>query len=373
MNDYLERIARLQVLMRESGYDLAVISWTDQMRYLTGYLEGAHERMLALFLPANGEPAFVVPSMNSQAARQNPAGIARILGWTDAETWIPAAQQLLADYGFDGRDDLSLLIDDELHSVHLIDLQTLLPTAKYRASGELLAQIRGIKSPHELACMEAAAMLIDRIFEETVHELREGITEIELQDSVLAAIKRHRSAPAFKPLICFGANGAMPHHSSNETALKVGDTVIIDIGCTWENYCSDITRTVSFGEPSDPEAKDVYKVVNAAHHAGRDAVTPGVTCESIDVATRTVIDAAGYGDKFIHRTGHGIGISCHEPPNINTGSLVPLQPGMCFSVEPGIYLPGRFGIRIENIVTVTDTGVKSLNADASTELRVIPA
>src|SRR5262249_54068418 len=144
--------------------------------------------------------------------------------------------------------------------------------------------------------------------------------------------------------------------------LKQGDVVIIDIGCRIEDYASDITRTIAFGEP-DPEAKSVYETVYAAHRAAYDLARPGVACEEVDAAARSVIDRAGYGEFFIHRTGHGIGLSTHEPPYIVEGNRQPLREGMCFSDEPGIYLPGRFGVRIENIVTVTADGVKYLNED----------
>ena len=229
----------------------------------------------------------------------------------------------------------------------------------------------GLKTDGELASLEAAAILIDTVFEETVAHLQEGITETALQEFVLAAIKRHHSTPSFTPLVCFGANGAMPHHHSDNTPLRRGDMVVIDIGCTWDNYCSDITRTVAFGEPSDPNARKVYKIVSDAHHAARQAVRPGAACGDVDAAARQVIEAAGYGEFFFHRTGHGIGLSCHEPPNINTGSGEALVPGMCFSVEPGIYLAGQFGVRIENIVTVTPDGGRSLNAEPARELRVV--
>lgn len=371
MNDYAARIACLQSVMHRRGASLTVISWTDQMRYLTGYVEGAHERLLALFVPAEGEAAFLVPSMNAQAARTNPAGIERVIGWMDAEGWVPAAQRLFEEFGVGSDPVTAILIDDELHSVHLLALQGLAPTATYQPAGEALAELRGHKTAHELACLDTAAQWIDAIFEETLGQLKVGVTELDIQEFVLNAIKRRGSTPSFNPLICFGTNGAMPHHGTDSTPLKVGDLVIIDIGCTCEHYCSDITRTVAFGEPSDPEAKAVYKIVNAAHHAAREVVAPGITCEAVDTAARRVIDAARYGKQFIHRTGHGIGLSCHEPPNINTGSHTALEPGMCFSVEPGIYLPGRFGVRIENIVTVTEQGVRSLNTDAATELRIV--
>ncbi|HLK58732.1 MAG TPA: M24 family metallopeptidase, partial [Chthonomonadaceae bacterium] len=149
------------------------------------------------------------------------------------------------------------------------------------------------------------------------------------------------------------------------------DVVIIDIGCTANHYASDITRTVAFGAPTDPDAATVYEIVYKAHHTAREAAKPGVSGEQVDAAARKVIADAGYGEYFIHRTGHGIGLSTHEPPNIVRGNIAPLQPGMCFSIEPGIYLPGRFGVRIENIVTMTPDGVRSLNAEVSPTLRIV--
>lgn len=370
MSDYAARIARLQEIMQAQGFGLAVLSCTDQMRYLTGYVEGAHERLLALFVPAQGQAVFVVPTMNAQAARANPAAIKGVLGWTDGEGWQAQVTSLVLMCGLP--DDARVLIDDEMQGVHLLGLQSLFPGFRCEPAGATLALLRGIKTAGELASLESAAILIDSIFEETVAYLREGVTELETQDFARAAIKRHHSAPSFTPLICFGANGAMPHHASNQTSLKSGDMIVIDIGCTWENYCSDITRTVSFGTPADPDAYKVYQTVSEAHHAARQAVRANATCGSVDDAARSVIDAAGYGAYFFHRTGHGIGLSVHEQPNIITGNMVPLASGMCFSVEPGIYLEGRFGVRIENIVTVTNDGARSLNAEPTRELRVIP-
>ena len=371
MSEYAGRIGRLQEIMRAQGVGLAVLSCTDQMRYLTGYVEGAHERLLALFVPAQGEAAFVVPTMNAQAARANPAQIGRVQGWPDSHSWQGQVTNVIESYGL--ANDARVLIDDELQSVHLLGIQSLFPGFRCEPAGATLALLRGIKTPSELASLESAAILIDTIFEETVEQLREGVTEAEIQDFVRGAIKRHHSAPSFTPLICFGANGAMPHHSSNQTPLKSGDVIVIDIGCTWENYCSDITRTVSFGTPADPDAYKVYQAVSDAHHAARQAVQVGATCGSVDDAAHAVIDAAGYGPYFFHRTGHGIGLSEHEQPNILSGNAIPLAPGMCFSVEPGIYLEGRFGVRIENIVTVTADGVRSLNVEPARELRVIGA
>jgi Xaa-Pro aminopeptidase len=370
MSDYTGRIVRLQEALRAQGAALAILAGTDQMRYLTGWREGGHERFVGLFVPANGEPAFVVPAMNAPQALRTPAGIARVLGWDDADGWHASAQLLLTQWrlGSEGR----VLVDDELHSVHLLGLQSLAPELRYAAIGETMARLREIKTAEELAAMEKAALLIDIVYEEALDALREGMTETALQDFVYDAIKRNGTKAAFTPLICFGANSALPHHHPGPTALQRGDVVVIDIGCLWQDYASDITRTVAFGEPRDKHAAQVYEIVSRAHWAAREAAKPGVSGEVVDAAARAVITQAGHGPQFLHRTGHGIGLSTHEPPYIVAGNTAPLQAGACFSVEPGIYLLDRFGVRIENIVTLTPDGVRSLNAEASKTLRTVP-
>ncbi|HZO91483.1 MAG TPA: Xaa-Pro peptidase family protein [Chthonomonadaceae bacterium] len=371
MSDYSGRIARLQETMRQQGAELAVFAPTDNMRYLTGWAEYGHERLIALLVPAQGEPAFVVPAMNTQQAQSNPAGLRCVLGWNDAEGWQGVAEALLRQWNIGDKPGALALIDDELYSVHLLDLQALFPGLRYVAAGETMARLREIKTPAELAAMETAARLIDAIYEESLAALTEGMIELDLKDFFLAAFKRHGTQASFPPLICFGANGAMPHHHTGRTPLQRGDTVVIDVGCMWEGYASDITRTVAFGEPRDPEAASVYEIVSRAHWAAREATRPGASGEAVDAAARQVITEAGYGPQFIHRTGHGIGLSTHEPPYIVAGNTAPLLPGMCFSIEPGIYLPGRFGVRIENIVTMTPDGARSLNAEAPRKLPVI--
>lgn len=370
MSDYKGRIARLQAAMRERKAALTVLAVSDQMRYLAGWAEPGHERLIALFVPAEGEPAFLIPSINAQHAQANPAGIEKVIGWNDATGWHDEATTLLSPYLKEGDE---ILIDDELHSVHLLGLQSLLPEMRYTPAGATMAQLRQIKADDELAALERAATLIDTIYEESLASLTQGMTEREFQAVIFAALQRHGTTPSFTPLICFGANGAMPHHAAGGTRLQPGDVVIIDIGCICDGYCSDITRTVAFGPPSDPDAARVYEIVSEAHWAARHAIQPGVSGEIVDAMARAVIIEAGYGPQFLHRTGHGIGLSAHESPYIVAGNAAPLQPGMCFSVEPGVYLPGRFGVRIENIVTVTTDGARSLNAEAPKTLRIVGA
>ncbi len=204
-----------------------------------------------------------------------------------------------------------------------------------------------------------------------ISRIKRGMSEQKLADiHTQEAETRGSSRPSFEPLICFGANAAEPHHATDKhTILRDGDAVILDVGLTWQDYCSDMTRTVFMGNPSD-EQKRVYEIVKAANAAGRAAVHPGVRMKDIDFAARKVIEDAGYGAYFIHRTGHGIGLDVHEYPDVSSVNDLPAKPGMVFSVEPGIYLPGRFGIRIEDLVAVTEDGAETLNS-APRELQIL--
>lgn len=367
MTEYNSRIERLQQQLRTERAAGALLAGTDQMLYLTGWKEGGHERFVGLFVPAEGEPVFVVPSMNADQARHTPAGISRVVGWDDATGWQGDVIDIMKGWGASP----SILVDDELRSDHLLSLQKLLPGAKFAIVSPAITMLREVKTAEELHAMGRAAAMIDEVFESVAEQLTIGITELEVADLVLAEIKVRGSMPSFKPLICFGANSAHPHHHTGGAALRRGDVVIIDIGCVVDSYASDITRTVAFGEPSDPQANEIYALVLKAHLAARKAARPGVTGESVDAAARSIITEAGYGEQYLHRTGHGIGLSVHEPPNIVKGNTGLLKPGMCFSIEPGIYLSGRFGVRIENIVTVTETGDRSFNAEPAETLRVL--
>jgi Xaa-Pro aminopeptidase len=366
MSAYADRISRVQERLRDERIAVAVFAPTDQMRYLTGWAEYGHERLIALFVPANGDPVFVVPSMNAPQARRNAAGIPDVRGWDDASGWHSVVSDLLRGWDASGR---GIAIDDELYSGHLLAIQDLVPDARYRPAGDLMARLREIKTADEIEKMRRSGALTDSVYGEALSALREGITELELQEAIADAYKRRGTRPAFA-IVCFGANTALPHHSTGQARLQRGDMVIMDIGCLLEGYASDITRTVSFGRPTAEQA-GVYDVVYRAHMAAFEAGRPGVACEDVDRAARDVIDEAGYGEYFIHRTGHGIGLSTHEPPYIVQGNKQELRLGMCFSDEPGIYLPDRFGVRIENIVTVTDGGLRSLNADPPSELLIV--
>src|SRR5215218_3258009 len=223
-----------------------------------------------------------------------------------------------------------------------------------------LPMLRAVKDDDELERLAAAAKAADACFEEILKVRFEGRRETEVAADLAALLVDHGHSQVDFTVVGSGPNGANPHHEAGDRTIQRGDMVVIDFGAQKDGYGSDTSRTVHVGEPTDEE-REVFEIVQAAQQAGYEAVRPGVECQEIDRAARRVIADAGRGDQFIHRTGHGIGLTTHEPPYMVDGEKHRLEPGMCFSIEPGIYVPGRFGVRIEDIVTVTEDGGRRLN------------
>jgi Xaa-Pro aminopeptidase len=229
--------------------------------------------------------------------------------------------------------------------------------------------LRAVKDVSELARLEAAGAAADAVYDEIVRVRFAGRRETDVAADLAGLLRYHGHEQVDFTVVGSGPNGANPHHEAGDRLIEPGDTVVLDFGGLMFGYGSDTTRTVSVGE-ARPEVREVHEIVRRAQQAAVDAVRPGVACQDIDRVARKVITEAGYGDHFIHRTGHGIGVTTHEPPYIVEGEGQLLVPGMCFSIEPGIYLAGRFGVRIEDIVTVTGTGVQRLN-NTSRALRIV--
>ena len=350
-NLYEKRLSLVRTAMHENGLDTLIVTPGAAMQYLTGFSEPG-SRFLALIIPDDKPWLFVVPSLNAGQARGNPAGIADIRAWDDGVGWepvlAPLAKELMLDIGIVG-------LDDEMPARFVLKLQELMPTALFRPAGMALAPLRSRKDALELASLLRAAEATDALIPVAYAACKLGTSEREIASAIGQAIAREGHADSFAPIVGAGANGASPHHNTGATKLKTGDVVILDFGAMTDGYHGDITRTVAVGAASD-EAKRVYATVYAAYSAGVAAVRPGATAHDVDAAARKVIADAGYGEFFIHRTGHGIGLDDHETPYIMAGNYTPLLPGHCFSIEPGIYLPGKFGVRLENIVTVQEDG-----------------
>jgi Xaa-Pro aminopeptidase len=253
-------------------------------------------------------------------------------------------------------------VDDQMHAAKVFAFRAALPAAEQSLAGAVIAPLRMRKAPDEVAALRRAGAAIDRVHARMAEWLRPGRTEREVGRDVARAILAEGHAGDEWVVVGSGPNGASPHHEVSDRVIEVGDPVVVDIGGTTpDGYCSDSTRTYLAGGAPEPELAAYHEVVAAAQDAAVTAVRPGVTAQEIDRAARDVITAAGYGEAFLHRTGHGIGLETHEEPYVVAGNALPLEPGMAFSVEPGIYLAGRHGVRIEDIVVVTADGAERLN------------
>ncbi|MEU6439750.1 aminopeptidase P family protein [Streptomyces sp. NPDC047046] len=362
--EYESRMRRAAGNAQAAGLDGLIVTPGPDMEWLTGYrVPAVTERATLLVLAAGREPVLVVPALEAPDAEEAPgAGALTFEGWRDGQDPYQLVIPLLP---LGGR----LGVSDNAWALHLLNLQRTLRGSAFDPLTEALPMLRAVKDQAELARLAAAAEAADATYEEIKSVRFAGRRENEVAADLSALLLGHGHSQVDFTVVGSGPNGANPHHEAGERVIEEGDTVVLDFGGLKHGYGSDTTRTVSVGEPS-AEVREVHEVVRRAQEAGCAAVRPGATCQDIDRAARAVIDEAGYGEYFIHRTGHGIGVTTHEPPYMIEGETRELVPGMCFSVEPGIYLPGRFGVRIEDIVTVTETGGERLNK-TSRDLAVV--
>ena len=369
------RIASCRDRLAEAGADLAVCFPSPNLTYLTGFEEPPSERHLLLFVPERGDPALVAPAMYESQLDDLPIEALDLRCWTDAADPLELAADVLAGYSLagsaDGSNAPTVLVDDRLWATFAQDLRELLPGAEFGLASTVLEPLRIRKDEVELAALRRAGEIADRVslrIRDRGEELL-GTSETELAaeiDRLLAA--EGGAEPAFETIVAAGPNGARPHHHGGSREIQAGDPVVLDFGAFvaadleagTARSPGDQTRTIVVGDPP-AEYERVHETVQEAQRAAIDAVEPGVTAGSIDRAARSVIEDAGYGDAFVHRTGHGVGLEVHEPPYIVAGNDRELEPGRVFSVEPGIYLEDEFGVRIEDLVAVTDDGAERLN------------
>ena len=346
----VKRIEKVVENMRAHGLRQLIVTSPANVYYLTGVWCEPYERMLALHVKDSGDMTLYA---NRMFALQGQTDVPMIeYEDTDDSIAVLAPAMLPGKAG----------IDKTWHSHFTIRLMAARPDVVPALGSAPLDEARTIKDEEELELMSVSSRLNVQDCRRVGEALEEGVTEKQMQALYSSiALELGSPGPCFTPLVCFGANGAEPHHDSDGTRLKRGDTVIMDVGLLWKRYCSDMTRTLHFGEVSD-EQKRVFDVVSAANRAGIAACRPGAVMKDIDRAARRVIEDAGYGKYFTHRTGHGIGLDEHEFPDCSSASEVIARPGMVFSIEPGVYLPGRFGVRVEDLVAITEDGCEVLTA-----------
>lgn len=363
-DDFARRMERAVVLATDAGLSGVLVTPGPDLRYFTGYEPTAiTERITMLVIQAGAHPAMIVPTLERSDAESAPgASAVSLTDWGDDSHPYEATASLLDPRG-------RYAVSDSAWAMHVLGLQQAVPDSSYVSMTSALPTIRAIKDAHELELLAAAGAAVDATFEGIVRTSFAGRSEIEVSEELSSLMRKHGHSSIEFALVGSGPNGANPHHEVGQRTIEEGDTVVMDFGGVKDGYSSDVTRTVHVGEPSDEE-RNVYEVVRRAQQAAFEAVRPGIACQEIDRVARKVIADAGYGEHFIHRVGHSIGLAAHEPPYMVEGEGLPIEAGMCFSIEPGIYLRGRFGVRIEDIVAATDGGARRLN-NTSRELHIV--
>ncbi|WP_128374761.1 aminopeptidase P family protein [Streptomyces cavernae] len=364
-DDHATRMRRAAEAAADAGLDGLLIAPGPDLVWLTGYRPVPTERLTLLVLRAgeDPDPVLVVPALEApDAAEAAAAPVLTLRDWSDGNDPYETAAPLLGAGGRYG-------ISDNAWAMHLLGLTKRLPGIRYTSLTESLPMLRAVKDAAELERLAAAGAAADAAYEEIRKVPFAGRRETDIAADLAELLRHFGHSQVDFTVVGSGPNGANPHHEAGDRVIEQGDMVVLDFGGLKYGYGSDTSRTVHVGEPTAEEQR-VHDVVRAAQQAACAAVRPGIACQDVDRVAREYITDAGYGEYFIHRTGHGIGVTTHEPPYMVDGEDRTLVPGMCFSVEPGIYLPGRFGVRIEDIVTVTEEGMRSLN-DTPRELAIV--
>jgi Xaa-Pro aminopeptidase len=349
---YVERMTRVRDRMAEVGVDVLLLSVGADLPWLTGYEALATERLTMLVLPRDGDATLVVPCLEAARVEEQPAAFS-IAPWDETDDPIAVVARLSGAA-------TTAAIGDHTWARFLLDLQRALPRTSFRKGSEITAPLRAVKDASELDALRDAAAAVDGIVVEMRQRPFEGRTENAVHRELVQRMLDAGHERANFAIVGSGPNGASPHHEAGGRVIEAGDVVVCDFGGSMRHYCSDITRLFVVGDVS-PEVRDTYEVLFGAQEQAVRSATVGTPCEEVDAVARRIIADAGFGDRFIHRTGHGIGVETHEDPYIVAGNTTPLASGNAFSVEPGVYLPGRFGLRLEDIVVATADGPERLN------------
>lgn len=353
--DYTARLARLQAQMAATGTDLVAVGPGSNMAWLSGLSPHGDERPV-MQIVSQRSAAFLMPSLNADSQRA--LTDLPFFTWADEDGPQAALQALLASFGLGG--PLSVAIDETMRADFALLVLDAVDLARRQFLPETLGVLRARKDADEYARLKENALINDRAMIAAFDALHEGVSEAEVC-AVIVDSYRAAGAEAEFLSVCFGENGAYPHYTSGAARLRAGQPVLIDIGSRKDGYPSDMTRVGWFGGAPSAEFLAVHAIVEAAVVAALAAARPGVAASVVDKAAREVIAGAGYGARFLHRTGHGLGIDLHEGPYITATSATVLQSAMVHSIEPGIYLPGKFGLRLEDVVFLREDGPEVLS------------
>ena len=365
----LARLEKLTASMRTSDLDAVILNPGPTLAYLTGVEFHLMERPVVLFVAPGKEPVLVLPELELLKLNLFPYKVQAFAYGENPVEWDEAFRKAAQSLGLDGK-----RIGVEPRQLRLMEFRHVkagAPESDFPDASNVLSQLRLKKDQAEVDTMHRAVKIAQDALEATLPLIKIGMTERELSSELVVQLLKHGSDPAlpFSPIVSGGPNGANPHASPTDRKLQAGDLLVVDWGAAYHGYISDLTRTFAVGEV-DAECQKIHKIVQEANAAGRAAGKPGVPCANVDIATRDVIERSGYGKYFTHRTGHGIGMEGHEDPYMRGDNMQLLEPGMAYTVEPGIYLPDRNGVRIEDNVVITETGAECLS-DMPREIRVV--
>jgi Xaa-Pro aminopeptidase len=370
------RLAACRAAIAERGLAALLIGVGPDLRYLTGFVGEPMERLTLLVVPSAGPVSFVVPRLEAEKAAATPlvsGGGASVVAFEETDDAAAVVAGILSA-GSATRSPGAIGLSDRLWAMHVLQLQAALPGRRFEPAGAVMRNLREVKDADEARLLRLAAQAADRTVDGIAAGRLVGRSEADVSREIRRRLIGEGHDQADFAIVGSGPNGALPHHDAGDRVIGPGEPVVIDIGGTLAGYLSDTTRTIwvagdDGGEP-EPEFRRVYDLVREAQAQATAAVRPDVEAQTIDAAARGLIAAAGYGEHFTHRVGHGIGLEVHEDPYMVAGNAALLRPGMAFSVEPGIYLPGRWGVRLENVVLCTESGSEALNR-SSLDLRVV--
>jgi len=351
------QIDRIVGLMDDESMNVLMLGPSSDLQYLTGLHPLVDERFKALFILSDKRYFYIAPELYYEETRQALGKDADIIKWGDSEGFLAAIEKANKKYNLNG---MNIGVNDGIRAVDLIDMEAAVD-AKFINGCSIMENVRIIKTDEEKDNLRKAARIADEAAGEIIKYIRPGIAEKDIKKKLEELlIEKGGQELAFDTIVASGPNSSRPHYNDDSRVIEKNDVIVLDFGCKYNGYCSDMSRTVFVGEPTE-EQKKIYNIVVEANSKGEACAKQGATAEEVDLAARNVIRNAGYGEYFLNRTGHGVGTAVHEGPYIKEGNKLVLENGMAFSVEPGIYLPGKYGMRVENIVLIENGKAEILN------------
>ena len=352
-----EKYDKLFKLMEAHKLDAIMVGPSSDLEYLIDYHAHVCERLNVLVLLKDRTYFHIAPLINAEEAKDKYPEEAKFYVWSDGQGFLGSVKRAFEDYDLIGK---NIGVNEAIRGIDVIDFQNLI-AARFVNAHPLMEEYRVIKSKEDIENMKKAAQIADQVMVDIIKYIKPGMYEYQVTDEIKRLYKAYGSQGiSFDPIVATGKNSSRPHYNEGTSKIEIGDTIVVDCGCRVNNMCSDTSRTFFMGQASDHQ-REIYEICKAATLKAQDFAKSGVTAGEVDAQARGVIEDKGYGDYFLNRTGHGIGFSVHEAPYIKPNSGQVLENGMAFSIEPGIYLPKTFGMRVENIILIEDGKGVSLN------------